>query len=159
MVEVLILHSLHVGASRLEYRTIEGEFRVAQIIDQKAYEYPQPPDCMRQPTIEYLKTIFELCEGTGEASRTLCVGKSQAKFRCTISENDSNAIIEFVEPFSPPANFLEPIQGYFKACALKKGMLAYANHVTKTFFWNLMKIMNRLRPSVRAETRLEKTET
>ncbi len=48
------------NAKRLEYRTIDGEFRVAEIIDEQAFEFPAPPESARDPIFKHLQMIFDV---------------------------------------------------------------------------------------------------
>jgi hypothetical protein len=124
MVELLILHSFYHGASRLEYRTIDGVFRVAQIVAEAAHEYPQPPACVRQQTLEHLRTIFSFVEGNGEYARTLAMGEVQALARCKISADNQNAWVILLEHVEPSADLLASMQRFFRKAAARQGLVA-----------------------------------
>lgn len=47
MVDMLILMACRHGANRLEFRTIAGEFRIAEIVDNQVFEFPSPPETIR----------------------------------------------------------------------------------------------------------------
>lgn len=136
MTELLILIAFHHGASRLEYRTFDGEFRVAEIIDDRAFEFPPPPNCIRAPTIEYLQEIFSVRPGTTQ-TRELRVGTSLAIARCEIFEDNQNAIIHLVLPFTPKTNLRYTIQRFWRTRALKQGSIALLKHYLSQAVWRL----------------------
>ncbi|MGN6543969.1 MAG: hypothetical protein ACTHK7_02895 [Aureliella sp.] len=134
MVEVLLLMAFKNGASRLEYRTIDDEFRVAEIIDERAYEYPQPPDSIRQPTIEYLMTICGVTEADASSECSLRVGHSTALVRCDFA-GDRDAIITLLRPFEPPIDLYPTVRRFWKACAAKRGLRGLARFYWQDLVW------------------------
>ncbi len=85
--ELLIISTFNHGASRLEYRTIDEEFRVAEIIDEQAFEFSALPESTRVPIFKHLQTIFDVYPGSAK-NRYLKVGTSLATARCEISSDN-----------------------------------------------------------------------
>ena len=123
MAEVLILIALQHKASRLEFRTIEGAFRIAEIIDEKAFEFPSPPECLREPILRHLCTIFAIGPNT-EGEREFRGGASQAKFRCAIRTNAENALISVLQPIAPSTDVVQLIDRFWRTRASEKGVLS-----------------------------------
>lgn len=141
MVEVLLLMAFKDGASRLEYRTIDDEFRVAEIIDERAYEYPQPPESIRQPTIEYLKTICGVTGADASGECSLRVGQSTALVRCDFVDAQ-DAIVTLLKPFEPPIDLYPTVRSFWKASAAKRGLLGLARFYWQDLVWWIQDLAN-----------------
>jgi hypothetical protein len=136
MAELLILMTFQHGASRLEYRTIDAEFRVAEIIEEQAFEFPPPPECMRDPTFEHLQTIFDVVPGSVK-EKPLMVGASQATARCEISTDNQNATITVVQPFTPSTDLLSVIRRFWRTRAANQGGFALLRFYLQRYAWKL----------------------
>lgn len=144
MAEVLILIAIQHKASRLEFRTIDGAFRVAEIIDEKAFEFPAPPECVREPILRHLCTIFATDSNTvGE--REFRVGASHSKFRCAITTNAENALIRVLQPMTPSTEVVQLIHRFWRMIAAEKGVFSLLKFYFETFAWKLRWRVNHIR--------------
>lgn len=134
MVEVFLLMAFHHGAARLEYRTIENEFRVAEIIGDKAYEFPQPPESVRQPTVNYLKEISGVTSETGGGECCLRVGVSTARVRMDFVRGQ-DAIVTVLNQFDPPVNLYRALRRFWKMNAAKKGLIGLTKFYFQDVWW------------------------
>ena len=137
MAEMLVLMAFHHGASRLEYRTIDGEFRVAEIIADRAYEYPQPPECIRIPTIQHLKSMFSLSQGWNGSGAELGIGSSRAAASCVIEESEMDATITVVRDFTPATDLTQPMDRFWRSCAARRGLLALLAYHARRLVWRV----------------------
>ncbi len=137
VVEFLILHSLHHGANRLEFRTIEGEFRVAQLFDEGVSEWPEPTEDLRQRIIDSLRAFFSMNEGQREREQVLRVGESTGPVACRITKDDSDAILEFTEPLQPAIDLQPVLAEYWRARAAKQGRLSLIRHHMQHMWWDI----------------------
>lgn len=141
MAELLILITFQHNAMRLEYRTIDGEFRVAEIIDEQAFEFPPPPECAREPIFKHLQTIFDVSPGSTK-QKELKVGTSQAAARCEISADYQSATITVVHPFTPSTNLLFEMRRFWRTRAVNKGYFALLKFYLQPYVWKLEDLAN-----------------
>lgn len=136
MAELLILMTFQHNAKRLEYRTIDGEFRVAEIIDEQAFEFPPPPESARDPIFKHLQAIFDVSPGSAKQKK-LKVGTSLATARCEISADSQNATITVVHPFTPSTDLLSELRRFWRTRALKQGYFALLKYYLQSCVWKL----------------------
>ncbi|QDV22248.1 hypothetical protein Q31a_05320 [Aureliella helgolandensis] len=141
MTELLILMILQHNAKRLEYRTVDGEFRVAEIIDEQAFEFPSPPECARDPILKHLQMIFDVSPGSAK-QKQLKVGTSQAAARCEISADYQYATITVVHPFTPYADLLSELRRFWRTHAANKGYFALLKFYLQSYLWKLEDLAN-----------------
>jgi hypothetical protein len=149
MVEQLILHSFQHHASRLEYRTIDGEFRVAQIIDGDACEYPQPPLCIRDATVDHLKEIFQLTADKWVGERVLQIAGSFATARCEISNDKLHATVLLVSDFASRVDLLKIMKRFWRKRAWKSGFIAIIQYNLTSVCWAIEEMANKRMQSSR----------
>ena len=128
MVEMLILMAAHHGASRLEYRTIEGEFRVAEIIDECPHEFAAPPNCVRQTTMDHLRKVFPFSRENRCSEGFLRVGTSLARAQCEISNDGQDATVTFLENFDAAVNLRSVMDRFWEKRAANQRATGLARY-------------------------------
>ncbi len=141
LAEMFILMAYQHGAERLEFRTIKGEFRIAEIIGNQAFEYPRPPECMRLPIIEHLRTMFSISENQSEAENALQSALSTATARCKITD-DINATLTLLKNFQPNIDVTIVEKRFWRDNAARQGTLMLLVYHLKDFLWYVQKSAN-----------------
>lgn len=104
MVDMLILMACRHGANRLEFRTIAGEFRIAEIIDNQAFEFPSPPESIKDTILEYLRLLCGTSgasdSGGNDVQIDNCVAKLHLRF-----ESNHDAVVTIVSAFAPTPDY------------------------------------------------------
>lgn len=103
-VDMLLLMAFRHGATRLEFRTISNEFRIAEIIDSRPFEFPSPPTAIRDTVFKYLRTMCSIEASAGEGNCNLKLGDSTAAIQCKF-DGDQNVIVEVISIFSPTPDY------------------------------------------------------
>ena len=104
MVDMLILMACRHGANRLEFRTIAGEFRIAEIIDNQAFEFPSPPESIKDTILEYLRLMCGISSASDSAENDVQIDNCVAKLRLR-SESNHDAIVTIVSAFAPTPDY------------------------------------------------------
>lgn len=142
MVEILILMAFHHDASKLEYRTIDGKFRAAEIVDGFSHEFPQLPNCLRLPTMDHLRRIFSTSMENNQSERMLRVDASLAVARCDIANDNLNATVTLLGDFSPTVDLLVVMNRFWRKRATAKGLLGLAKYELQRGVWRVEELAN-----------------
>lgn len=104
MIDMLILMACRHGANRLEFRTIAGEFRIAEIIDNQAFEFPSPPQSIRDTILDYLRLMCRTSSSSDSAENEVQIDNCVAKLhlRC---ESNHDAVVTIVSAFAPTPDY------------------------------------------------------
>ncbi len=90
--EFMMLNALRNKAETLEFRTIEDEFRVAAIIEDQVYEWPQPPLFMKGLMLGHLGKLLGK-DATKEPTRfSITFGDGQSEVRGFVNHNENQSI-------------------------------------------------------------------
>lgn len=78
MAELLVAMSLRHQARSLEFRTIDGEFRIAMLDDDGAHEFPQPPEEAKASLLQHCRRLSAIDRSGGTGTVTIRLGTGTA---------------------------------------------------------------------------------
>ncbi len=141
MTEVFLLLACQTGASQLKFATTGDSLRIAVVIDGVLYEYPQPPDCLRDPMIAQLRRIFSMSTEQTQAECELhlvtTTASAQLEFR------NGGAVVTILRSFEDRTAVANALQRFWRDNAASQGLLVLARYYAMEAVWFLVNAANK----------------